>query len=570
MTDEKKWDFSGYATKINIKCTDGRIIEHGAFKGSHGKTVPLVWHHFHEEPANILGKGELEYREDGVYVYGMFNNTPNGQNAKQLVQHGDIDCLSIFANQLTQNGSNVKDGVIREVSLVLAGANPGAKIEQVSFSHADGSVDLADDEAIIYTGISFNTSKSIQHDAADPTVQEVFDTMNEQQQTIVYIMVAQALDDQAQSMKQSEVEGDTPDMTMKHNIFEGKDQKKEGVILTPDQFKTITGDAMKHGGSFRQSFLAHAGEYGIDNIDVFFPEVQTVNTTPAMISRKAEWVSSFLGGSKKVPFSRIKSTYADITADAARAKGYVKGALKVEEVIAAFQRTTIPTTVYKKQKLDRDDIIDITDFDIVAWLWAEMRVMLDEEVARAGLLGDGRAMTGDPDKINETNIRPIYKDDDVYVERIRLTSDKDAEDQIEAIIRSRKNYRGSGSLVMYTTADNLTDMLLIKDNTGRRLYNGKAELMSTLMVRDIVEVPVMEDVSRDDTVPVIDVTLALKAILVNPSDYTYGANKGGEMGRFDQFDIDYNQQKYLMETRMCAALTLPKSAIIIEQEVDEG
>lgn len=574
MKEDQKWDFSGYATKANLKCTDGRVIEHGAFKGSHGKTVPLVWHHFHELPANILGKVFLEHRDDGTYAYGLFNDTPAGQNAKMLVQHGDIDSLSIFANQLIQNGSNVRDGVIREVSLVLAGANPGAKIEQVSFTHSDGTTDLADDEAIIFTGIYFNTSKAVQHDStagSDPTVQQVFDSMTEEQQTVVYIMVSQALEEaqgqSGQSVQQSDLEGD--DKYMKHNAFD-EGTSPEKVVITPDQFKAIAADTTKYGGSFKHALLAHAGEYGIDNIDVLFPEVQTVTPTPAMISRKVEWVSSFLGGSKHVPFSRIKSTYANITADEARAKGYVKGALKVEEVIAAFKRTTLPTTIYKKQKLDRDDIIDITDFDVVAWLWAEMRVMLDEEVARAGLLGDGRALTGDPDKIDETCVRPIYSDSDVYVERVRLTSTKTANDMIEAIIRARKNYRGTGSLVLYATADTIVDMLLIKDTTMRYVYDNKQQLAAKLMVSDIVEVPLMDGVARVDTAPTPDVTLHLKAILVNPNDYTYGANKGGELGKFDFFDIDYNQQKYLMETRLSAALTLPKSAIVVEQEAASG
>lgn len=574
MTDQKKWDFSGYATKVDLKCTDGRTIAMGAFKSSHGKTVPLVWQHFHDTPKNILGKVYLEHRSDGVYAYGEFNSTEAGQDAKLIVQHKDVDSLSIFANQLVQNGSLVKDGVIREVSLVLAGANPGAKIDQVSISHGDGSTSESDEEVLIRMGLPLIIEEEIQHEDSDKssddkTVEEVFNTLNEEQKDVVHILISKALEVAAsgdESITQNDSEGENN--SMKHNVFEGQNDKSETVGLTRQDFAGIVQRSKDSGKSLRHSFNEHVLEHGITNIDVFFPDAQMVGENPAVVSRDMAWVSSFLRGSKHTPFSRIKSRYVDVTADAARAKGYVKGALKLEEVILAFQRVTTPTTVYKKQKLDRDDIVDITEFDVVAWLKSEMRMMLDEEVARAGLISDGRPLTGDADKINETNIRPIYKDSDVYVERVRLTPTEDIEDFIEACIRARENYEGSGSPVMYTTPKTLTDMLLIKDTTHRYIYSNKNELMAKLMVSDIIEVPVMKDVVRTDTAPTPDVDLTLLAIIVNPRDYTFGADKGGQTNFFDDFDIDYNQEKYLYETRLSGALTIPKSAIVVEQEVE--
>ena len=578
MPKTKKYDFSGYATKNNIKCTDGRIIHKDAFKDNDGGTVPLVWQHLHNEPTNILGHALLENREDGVYAYGVFNNSPAGQNAKLLVQNGDITHLSIYANNLVEKSKNVVHGAIREVSLVVSGANPGAVIEHLTMAHSDGSSFEVEDEAVIFTDSQIEISeikhqngteeqmgqKILEH-AEEETVEDVFNTLSEKQKNVVYALIAEIVSDE-EDLKQSD-EGDENEM--KHNVFDGSTfNKDQGPTLTHAQIKTIFDDAVACG-SLRESFLAHAGTYGIDNIDYLFPDAKTVTGEPTWIKRRTEWVSSVLSGTRHTPFSRIKSVHADITADAARAKGYIKGNLKKEEVFGLLKRTTTPTTIYKKQKLDRDDVIDITDLNVVAWLKAEMRLMLDEELARAILIGDGRDAESE-DKINPVNIRPIYSDDALYAPRVLLESTETIEDFIEAVIRSRENYEGSGSPVLYTTTSLLTDMLLLKaSGDGRRMYATQAELEAALRVSRIVEVPVMSGVSRDITVPA-PATLNLKGILVNLSDYTVGADKGGEVSMFDDFDIDYNQMKYLIETRCSGALTLPKSAIIFEQTAAAG
>lgn len=571
---KKIFDFSGYATKVDLKCSDGRVIRKDAFKHNDGQTVPLVWQHVHNDPTNVLGHAILENREDGVYTYCTFNDTETGKHAKALVEHGDITSLSIHANQLKQKGDSVLHGQIREVSLVLAGANPGALIDNLNIEHADGSQETDNSEAIIYTGepISLDT-KEIIH-ASEKTVGDIFETLNEEQKQVVYAMLASALESKQKDVDHSTEEGGT---FMKKNIFEketGDEQQK--TTLSHSDIQEIFATAQKCG-SLKEAFLSHLGDppegagidYGITDIEFLFPDAKTVTPTPTFISREMGWVQGVINGTRHSPFSRIKSMAADITADEARALGYVKGNLKKEEVIKLLKRVTTPTTIYKKQKLDRDDIVDITDMDVVAWLKAEMRVMLDEELARAVLIGDGRDPASE-DKINEEHIRPIYTDDDMYAHRITLTIDTTiaatpTTQVVEAIIRARKNYKGSGTPALYVNTDVLTEMLLSKDKLGRRLYNTEAELASALRVSKIVEVPVMDGVTRDDdTDPADVITYGLVGIMVNLKDYVMGADKGGQISLFDDFDIDYNQYKYLLETRCSGALIHPKSAMVIE------
>lgn len=572
MKNKKKFDFSGYATKVDLKCADGRVIRKDAFKHNDGETVPLVWQHMHNDPNNVLGHALLENREDGVYAYCLFNDSEAGKQAKLLVQHGDINALSIHANQLQQKGSNVLHGQIREVSLVLAGANPGARIDNVEIRHTDGTYDTDDSEAIIYTGEDLSL-EDVEFEHADSedgkTMKDVFDTLNEEQKNVVYAMIAHALGGNEEEIEQSADEDDEDTInhsnkggkgTMKKNVFDSKDDGKEKKnVLTHSQIQAIFADAKKCG-SLKEAFLEHAGTYGIDNIDILFPDAQTITNSPDFIKRETEWVAGVLSGTRHTPFSRIKSVTADITADEARAKGYITGNEKTEEVFGLLKRETTPTTIYKKQKLDRDDIIDITDLDVVAWLKAEMRVMLDEELARAVLIGDGRDVLS-PDKINESKIRPIYKDDDLYAHKVLIDADADTLDIMDEIVRARVNYKGSGNPVLYTTNTILTNMLLIRDTTGHRLFKTKAEVESALMVSKIVEVEVMENQSRVDGADTID----LIGLLVNLKDYSLGADKGGQVSMFDDFDIDYNQYKYLLETRCSGALTKPKSALVIEK-----
>ena len=572
-------DFSGYATKAGLKCSDGRTIMPDAFKHMDGMTVPLVWQHGHSEPANVLGHALLKNREDGVYTYGYFNSTPSGQSSKALVQHGDITNLSIYANKLVEKGKTVLHGSIREVSLVLSGANPGALIDFVSFAHADGEIETMDDEAIIYTGLSLEhedaqeVEEPVEHaDGEDKTIQEIYDTLNEEQKNVVHYMIGVALEASATAQHSDEqADKDNEDTLvhqegsdMPHNVFDQTDAKAPETrkTLTHAQVQEIVKDAQRVG-SFKESFLAHAVTYGIENIDFLFPDARTVASSPEFVSRRMEWVSGVINGTRHSPFSRIKSQSADITADEARAKGYVKATLKKEEWFTLAERVTTPQTIYKKQKLDRDDIIDITDLDVVAWLKAEMRVMLDEELARAVLIGDGRDVA-DPDKIKEVNIRPIATDDEFYTHQAIVPKTATGDALVDAIIGHRKNYRGSGNPTMYTNEDVLTSLLLAKDTTGRRLYSTEAELASALRVSSIVPVPVFEGVTIEDAT---DASVCdLVAVLVNLSDYTLGADKGGSVSMFDDFDIDYNQYKYLIETRVSGALTKFKSAMVVARE----
>ena len=561
-----KFDFSGWATRANLKCSDGRVILKDAFKKNDGETVPLVWNHQHNDPNEVLGHALLENRDEGVYAYCKFNNTESGQTAKLLVQHGDVNALSIYANQLEQSGPNVMHGNIRELSLVLAGANPGAFIDSV-IKHGEE----CEDEAVIFTGEEISLfhaedekveKMAEKSENNEKTVGEVLDSLTEEQKTVVYALIGEALDNSNGSDDDEDSEGGNE---MKHNVFDKEDTKDN--VLSHDAINTIIADAKRYG-SLKESFLAHAGTYGIESIDYLFPEAKSLNTPPEFIKRDMGWVQKVMNGVHHTPFSRIKSMFADITEDEARAKGYIKGKLKKEEVFSLLKRTTTPTTIYKKQKLDRDDVIDITDFDVVSWLKSEMRMMLDEEIARAILVGDGRLSSSD-DKINEQNIRPIWTDDDLYTVKAMMESDMKAsredaaKDFIKTVIRSRKQYKGSGNPTLYTTEDVITECLLIEDTTGRRIYNSVNDLATTMRVKEIVTVEVMEGLTR--TTSKGDVQL--QGIIVNLSDYNVGADKGGSINMFDDFDIDYNQQKYLIETRCSGALIKPFSAIAIERSM---
>ena len=574
-----KYDFSGWATKNNIKCSDGRTILRDAFKHNDGQTVPLVWNHQHNESANVLGHAVLENREEGVYAYCTFNDTEAGKNAKLLVEHGDVTALSIYANQLKQNGSNVMHGTIREVSLVLAGANPGAFIDSI-IRHGE----FCEDEAVIYTGENLSLEhadqkpsdkedKAGEDDKGDgkvegnkqKTIKDVVDSMSEEQKNVLYALVGQALE--GKEMAQSAIEEnnnieDGGEQEMKHNVFEGRETEKENV-LSHDAMETIFKDAKRYG-SLKESFLAHADQYGIKDIEWLFPDAKNVNMPPDFIKRDDSYVQKVMRGVHHVPFSRIKSMHADITADQARAKGYIKGKLKKEEVFTLLKRTTTPTTIYKKQKLDRDDVVDITDFDVVAWLKMEMRMMLDEEIARAILVGDGR-LSSDDDKINEMCIRPIATDADLYCVKAKVsvaaaaTEDEIAKAFIRTVIKSRKEYKGSGSPTLFTTEDILTNCLLLEDKNGRIIYDTVEKLATALRVKEIVTVEVMEGAKTK----VEEQEKPLMALMVNLVDYYVGADKGGAVNMFDDFDIDYNQQKYLMETRCSGALVKPYSAIAV-------
>ena len=573
----KDYDFSGWATKNNLLCSDGRTILKDAFKNDDGVTVPLVWNHQHNDPSNILGHALLENRDEGVYAYCKFNDSEPGKNAKLLVEHGDVSALSIYANQLKQQGGNVLHGAIREVSLVLAGANPGAFIDSV-ISHSED----IDDEAIIYTGENIclahaekqmeETTKVMEEkkemapetkteeSKKEKTVQDVFDTLNEEQKKVVYALIGQVIEEaenkSSKEIETKDIEGGKKEM--KHNVFENDKENQENVLQHSD-IEAIFADAKRYG-SLKDSVLQH----GITNIDYLFPEDKNVTATPEFIKRDMGWVEKVMKSVHHTPFSRIRSTFANITEEDARAKGYIKGKLKKDEVFSLLKRSTTPTTVYKKQKLDRDDVVDITDFDVVAWLKSEMRMMLDEELARAFLIGDGRISSSD-DKINEQNIRPIYNDDDLYTVKavIEVSQTATAEEKtkafIKSVIKNRKEYKGTGSPTLYTTEDVVSDCLLLEDANGRFIYDNIDKLKNVLRVADIVTVPVMEGAKGKNQGDLL-------AILVNLADYNVGADKGGAVNMFDDFDIDYNAQKYLIETRCSGALVKPYSAIAFEMK----
>ena len=590
----ENYDFCGWATRNGLRCSDGRIIVRDAFKDNNGKKVPLVWNHQHNEPTNVLGHALLENRAEGVYAYCKFNSSESGKNAKILVEEGDVNALSIYANQLKQNGADVVHGNIREVSLVLAGANPGAFIESV-IKHGEAS----DEEAVIYNGFELDLSHAEEDESAsithaeeekkgdseevadetknenEETVADVFNTLTEKQKNVVYAMIGQALE----HSETSENDDDTDETeggndTMKHNVFD-TDKDTQQNTLSHDAMNAIIGDAKRYG-SMKESFLQHAEEYGIDNLEYLFPDDKNaLGNTPIFIQRDTSWVREFMGNVHHTPFSRIKSIFADITEDEARAKGYIKGKLKKEEVFSLLKRTTTPTTIYKKQKMDRDDVIDITDFDIITWLKSEMRQMLDEEIARAAIVGDGRLASSD-DKINEQNIRPVWTDSDLFTIKAAFsvsagaTDDDKAKAFIRACIKSRKDYKGSGNPILFTTEDIVTNCLLLTDANGRDLYDSIDKLATKLRVRKIVTVPVMEGLTRTGTGDDSSSKYELYGLIINPADYNMGADKGGAINMFDDFDIDYNQQKYLIETRCSGALIRPYSAIAVELKTGVG
>lgn len=632
------YDFCGYATKNDLVCADGRVIRHNAFKDNDGQRVPLVWQHVHDDPKNVLGHALLENRDDGVYAYATFNDTDEGKHARKMVQHGDVVSMSIYANHLKQNGHDVIHGVIREVSLVLAGANPGALIDNISFAHADGSYTDVDDEAIIYSGdenILFMSHADEETDekedsmpdekkakpADDKTVEDVFNELTEEQKKVVYFLIGKAIEENDSDTDEDEEEDEPEDVRhadddmtvqevfdsltkdqkdvvyfligkaveqatgaddddneadddvehgdfyggydMKHNVFDGNEYEADDV-LTHDEFSAIMEDA-KNSSSLKDVFLSH----GVTHLDVLFPEAKMVRPTPDMMTRQMGWVDKLWNSVHRSPFARVKSVAANLTLDAARAKGYVKGNQKVDEQFELLSREVLPQTIYKKQTLDRDDVVDITDLDVIAWLKQEMRLMLNEELCRAILIGDGRGSTS-PEKIKEANIIPIAKDAATYTIHYTVTHGEDAtvdeksSDLVDAAVRARKDYQGTGNPVMFATNDIITNMLLAKDKLGRRLYKDMTELAAALRVSEVIEVPVMEGATRTVTVDSTTTTYNIEAIIVNPADYTIGADKGGAVSLFDDFDINYNQMKYLIETRCSGALTRPHSAISIE------
>ena len=627
-----KSDFSGYATKNNIRCSDGRIIMHNAFAEQDGDVVPLVWQHDHNSPDNVLGHALLENRDDGVYCYGIFNDTPTASQAKELVSHGDINSLSIYANHLSQNGSNVEHGIIQEVSLVLAGANPGAMIDNIAIQHSDGNVDELEDEAVIYSGEELNHSdifEIIAHgdendsddededeDSDDETIQDVFDTLTDKQKNVVYALIGMALDNKSDNVKHADSDDDEDEdedsddetiqdvfdtltdkqknvvyaliglaaenaggnnennnKTAEHSAFEGDTMnifEKNGKIVDTadhisheDQVNFMTAAAKENPTSFKDFAIAHAQDYGIKDIGILFPDAKAVDNQPELYKRDTEWVATVLNDTRHTPFSRIKSFYADLTEDSARAKGFTldrdNNKRKMDEIFKVAKRQTTPTTIYKKQKLDRDDIIDITDFSVVNFLMSEMKIMLNEEIARAILIGDGRAASAE-DHINSENIRPIVGDDEMYV--IYSVADAANEDMtafVDRVRTSKVGYLGSGTPTMFISPSKHGELMVQRDKVGRRLYDTDASLAAAMGVSAIVEVPLLEKfVDPKKTNNNVD------AIIVNLRDYTIGTDNGGSVTSFEDFDIDYNQKKYLMETRMSGALTKLKSAIVIE------
>ena len=576
-----KYDFSGWATKNNLRCSDGRTIMKDAFKHNDGQTVPLVWNHQHNDPLNILGHALLENREEGVYAYCKFNDTEAGRNAKMLVEHGDVTALSIYANKLKQKGGNVEHGVIREVSLVLAGANPGAFIDSI-IRHGESS----DEEGVIYTGENLelyhaeenqngNEGKKEEAKEVDNkkerTVQDVFDTLNEEQKNVVYALIGQALEDK--EVEHSNINENEEENVMKHNVFEN-DNYDNNDILTHAEMETILRDA-KRIGSLREAVLQHNDgddiydTYGIkpnadgEGISMLFPDYRNLNNTPEFIKRDTGWVAQVMGAVHHTPFSRIKSMFADIREEEARALGYMKGDLKKEEVFSLLKRTTDPQTIYKKQKLHRDDVVDITSFDVVAWIKAEMRMMLEEEIARAILIGDGR-LADDDNKIQQQHIRSIANEEPLFAIHKDLQvaeGEERAKGFIKTVIRARKDYKGSGEPTLFLAEDMLVEMLLLEDKNGRLIYESEAALARALRVRNIVTVPVMEGAQN------LAKTKNVLGIVVNLKDYNVGADKGGAVAMFEDFDIDYNAQKYLIETRCSGALIKPFSAIVIEENV---
>lgn len=573
-----KPDFSGYATRNDLKCSDGRTIRRDAFKDDDGQRVPLVWQHMHDSADNVLGHADLENREDGVYAYCFLNETSAGQNAKELVAHGDINAMSIYANKLIQKGSDVLHGAIREVSLVLSGANPGAKIDTVAIQHSDGFVEEQDDEAIITTGMtiehgdeaSANDSGSSDDDEDNRTIGEIIETMNDEQKDVLTYLVDQALGEEQKDEDDSApadnvAHSATKEENVKHNVFDSTAVDR-GPKLEHAQIKAIFDDAASYG-TLSESVMAHAQSYGISNIELLFPDANEINNPPKFIQKEKPWVQAIVGNTKHTPFAKVRATFADISGDNARARGYQKGKLKKEEVFKLIRRETTPQTIYKKQKLDRDDIIDITDFDVVSWIKAEMQIKLKEELARAILFGDGRSVTSD-DKIQEDHIRPILSDDAFYSVKHTISKDTSLADGalIDIVAEAMLDYEGTGNPTFFAHKKVIFDMMHQRDKMGRRLYNTREELANALEVGDIVDVDPMKDLTRTLGASEGGGTANVLGIVVNMGDYNIGTNKGGEVNFFDDFDIDYNQMKYLYETRLSGALVEPYSAVVIEQK----
>ena len=588
-----KYDFVGWATKNDLLCSDGRTIRKGAFKDCDGMVVPLVWNHQHNDPENVLGHALLKNEDEGVRAYCTCNDTEKGMTAKSLVIHGDVGSLSIWANQLKQNGGDVLHGVIREVSLVLAGANPGATIDYIvehgeesgdsALIYPNGGIEMYHAEEEKEEVVAEENTDTLEHaqtedtaskedEGSDETIKDVLDTLSEKQKSAVMQLIGYAIQDNAKE------DNEEDDDSMKHNVFDNDTNTQETVLSHADMEAIL--ENAKRVGSLRAAVddaiadgvLAHSIDttgmetatghqtYGFNDAGMLFPNAKTLNNPPEWIKRDMDWVSDVMGGVKHTPFSRIKSVFADITEDEARARGYVKGTLKVHEVFATLKRETTPQTIYKLQKMDRDDIIDITDFDVVAWIRNEMRFMLNEEIARAILIGDGRT-PGTSGKINETNIRPVATDVPLFNTKVTVsfTANDDesakAKKLVNGIIRARKNYKGSGNPTFYTTEDVLTEMLLMEDQIGHKLYKSETELATALRVRKIVTVEPMEGVKIDSK--------DLVGVIVNLSDYNVGADKGGQVNMFDDFDINFNQYSYLIETRCSGALIKPYSALTI-------
>nr|DAK29750.1 MAG TPA: major capsid protein [Caudoviricetes sp.] len=587
-------DFSGYATKNDVRCSDNKVIRHGAFAAYDGKTVPLVWQHQHKDVANVLGHADLEVREDGVYAYAHLNHSDAGRTAREMVRNGDVKAMSIYATHVKARGNDVVHGELVEVSLVLRGANPGAYIDQVSIQHGDDGDEL---EAVMYTDAQIDfvshteddeaedseveETEDVEHaeedpedeesdgDGDDPTLGEIFDSMTEEQKTAVYAIVGQlvdAEDEEAETPDEDTAHSDTTtEDTMAHqNVFEGS-KTEELPTLSHADVEQIFADA-KACGSLKDAVLAHADQYGIKQIDTLFPDAKNLWNTPEFIKRKTDWVSSVVGAAKHSPFSRIKTQFADITADEARAKGYIKGNKKKDEVFTLLKRVTTPTTIYKKQRLDRDDILDITDFDVVSWVRGEMRIMIEEELGRAVLLGDGREASSD-DKIKEENIRPIFKEDPLYAPRVILAKQTSTEDMLDSIVRAMDDYEGSGNPTWFAAPQTVTEILLLKDKMGHRLFNSMSDLADYVGVSKIVKVPLMKNLVRTSAK---NGKVDALGIIVNMTDYTIGADKGGQLFAAEDFDISFNQYHYLLETRLSGALTKVKSAIVVERKQEDG
>lgn len=585
-----KFDFSGWATKNDLTCSDGRTIKHNAFKENDGQRVPLVWQHGHNAVDNVLGHALLENRDEGVYAYCAFNDTPGAENAKELVKHGDVKALSIYANRLDQRGADVIHGNIVEVSMVLSGANPGALIDNVALEHSDGSWTESEDEAVIYSGLTLShdsgeTTEDTEsmdedevYDEDDLTVADVLETLDDDQRLAVAALIEEISgdvdaededfdedeefdEDYDEDYDEDAEHGDSGGDTLMHsNIFEGDARNHMGPHLSHADEEQIFAEARQPGMTLRTAVLAHAADYGIKNPELLFPDATNLDPEPQRIMRENSWVSKVLQGAKHSPFSRVKTQWSNLTADDLRAKGYVKASRKKDVVYEVANRKTEPTTVYNKTKIDRDDVLDITTFNVVAWMQQNLRLALEEELARAVLIGDGREVSN-PDKIKESNIRPIWKDDELFSHKVLIDKDAKTADVIDVVRRSRKFYKGSGSPVLFTTNGFICDMLEIKDHNERYIYETRQAVANALNVSDVIEVEVMEGANRE----VGGKKQNLLGIIVNMQDYTLGADKGGETSFFEQFDIDFNQQKYLLEARCSGSLTKYKSAIVIEK-----